>query len=147
MPDSARKSQVWRERVASAPRGTTASAIAQVNASTTVVRIAVARLELTPSTPILARTAVMPAKKAERRAQAIQVMAASSRLPCRVEQGGDQISQPDGEKADHHRADDIGSRAQPLAFLGQHQRLQAEGGEGGETAANAGHEEDAAVGA
>jgi hypothetical protein len=47
---------------------------ALVKISTTAVRTAVARCELTFSTPTFANTAVIPAKKAESRAQAIQVM-------------------------------------------------------------------------
>jgi hypothetical protein len=51
-----------------------AIAIAQVKTSTTVVRMAVARLESMPATPILARIAVAAAKSAERSAQRSQVM-------------------------------------------------------------------------
>ena len=41
------------------------STISQANTATTTVRRAVARWELTPLMPILASTAVMPAKRAE----------------------------------------------------------------------------------
>src|SRR5437762_703938 len=71
------------------------AAISQVIARMTVVRIAVARLELISATPIFASTAVRPAKTAERRAQENQFIAASSpgdrrkaksrRRPCRWE--------------------------------------------------------------
>src|SRR5665213_1659581 len=44
----------------------------QVKISTTVVRMAVARLELTPDTPIFAKIAVIPAKKADNKAQTNQ---------------------------------------------------------------------------
>ena len=43
--------------------------IAQLNIRMTDVLIAVARLELRPDTPILARSAVTPAKKADDSAQ------------------------------------------------------------------------------
>ena len=43
--------------------------ISQALASTTAVRMAVAKLELIPSTPTLARMAVAPAKSAESKDQ------------------------------------------------------------------------------
>src|SRR5258708_7507418 len=46
----------------------------QVNTRTTVVRTAVARFESTPVTPIFAKTAVSPAKKADSSAQKLQFM-------------------------------------------------------------------------
>ena len=51
-----------------------AIAMAQVKISTTVVRMAVARLESIPATPTLARIAVAAAKNAERSAQISQFM-------------------------------------------------------------------------
>src|SRR5881409_788722 len=45
-----------------------------VNTKTTLVRTAVARFESTPVTPIFAKTAVSPAKKADSSAQKIQFM-------------------------------------------------------------------------
>jgi len=52
-----------------------------VNAKTTVVRIAVARFEFTLVTPTFANTAVVPAKKADRRAQTNQFINASKQEP------------------------------------------------------------------
>ena len=48
-------------------------AISQVKRRITVVRIAVAKFESTPITPIFARTAVAPAKRAEIRDQTSQL--------------------------------------------------------------------------
>src|SRR5262249_46842457 len=60
-----------------------ASATAQANTRTTVVRIAVARFGSTSATPTLASTAVSPAKSADRRAQGSQFTGRppSGRLP------------------------------------------------------------------
>src|SRR5258708_1066792 len=49
-------------------------AILHVNTKTTLVRTAVARFESMPVTPIFAKTAVSPAKKADSSAQRIQFM-------------------------------------------------------------------------
>src|SRR5580698_548401 len=62
------------------PAGIVARAMAHVITRMTVVRIAVARFEFTFSTPTLARTAVTPAKTAERSAQATQFIAGCNRI-------------------------------------------------------------------
>jgi hypothetical protein len=69
MPDKTRKTQVFRliECISTPPEVT--KTIAQLNTRITEVLIAVARLELSPETPILARSAVTPAKKADDSAQ------------------------------------------------------------------------------
>src|SRR5579872_877472 len=54
--------------------GLVARAMPQVKSKTTTVRTAVARFESTSLTPILARTAVSPAKRADKTAQKIQFM-------------------------------------------------------------------------
>jgi hypothetical protein len=54
---------------------------AQLKSRTTVVRSAVARLESTSATPTLANTAVIPAKKADSKAQEIQFMQCSLMHP------------------------------------------------------------------
>lgn len=72
-PESTRKNQVRLLIVASdCPR--TKEAIIHEKIRTTVVRIAVAVLELTSSTPTFARTAVAPANNAESNAHINQVM-------------------------------------------------------------------------
>jgi hypothetical protein len=68
-PESTRKIQVRLDSVWSDAVLMVASAMPQVKKSTTVVRIAVARLGLTPDTPSFARIAVAPAKKADNKAQ------------------------------------------------------------------------------
>ena len=56
----------------------TRNTIAQEKIRMTIVRIAVATLELTPRIPIFARIAVTPAKKAEPKANRIQLMLRTS---------------------------------------------------------------------
>src|ERR1700738_1133623 len=70
-------------------------AIIQVKRRITVVRIAVAKFESIAVTPIFARTAVAPAKRGERSAQAIQLFICASCLHFdtrfvfkRLDQGG-----------------------------------------------------------
>src|SRR6267143_779864 len=55
-------------------------AIIQVKKRITVVRIAVAKFESTPVTPIFARTAVAPAKRAESSDQVTQLFTDAARL-------------------------------------------------------------------
>ncbi|MEY2496565.1 MAG: hypothetical protein QOD12_121 [Verrucomicrobiota bacterium] len=64
-PDKARKSQVRREMVTNDQSARVNEAISQVKTRITVVRIAVAKFESTPVTPIFAKMAVAPAKTAE----------------------------------------------------------------------------------
>ena len=71
-PESSRNTQVRREISLKEPGFSVTAAMPQLTTSTTVVRMAVARLESTPATPILASTAVMPANKAEIKAHPIQ---------------------------------------------------------------------------
>ena len=73
-PESTRKIQLRRPMWARAWCCSMPRATAQAKTKTTVVRIAVARLESMPETPTLARSAVAAAKKAERRAQRSQVI-------------------------------------------------------------------------
>src|ERR1700730_16326148 len=69
MPDKTRNIHVFRlmEFTSTPPEVT--NTIAQLNIRMTDVLIAVARLELRPDTPIFARRAVSPAKKADDSAQ------------------------------------------------------------------------------
>jgi hypothetical protein len=69
MPDSARQSHVRFENPNTALTGFDASATAQANTSTTIVRTPVARFESTSRTPTLARIAVAPANTADNNAQ------------------------------------------------------------------------------
>src|ERR1035437_606363 len=77
MPERARNNSVRLDNWRSDAIGLVARAMPQVNTRTTVVRPAVARLESTPATPILARMAVIPAKKADSKAHVIQFMGES----------------------------------------------------------------------
>ena len=77
MPERARNSSVRLDNWRSYATGLVARAMPQVNTRTAVVRTAVARLESTPATPTLARTAVIPAKKADSKAHVIQFMGES----------------------------------------------------------------------
>lgn len=72
MPDRTRKVQVRLDNVWSDAALVVAKAMLQVKTSTTVVRMAVARFELTPDTPTFAKIAVAPAKKADNKAQTNQ---------------------------------------------------------------------------
>ena len=75
MPDRMRNSQLFlliSERPVWAPVRKT---INQAMSTTTIVRMAVARLELTPSIPILARIEVNAAKMEERRAKTNHIKA------------------------------------------------------------------------
>ena len=65
-------------------RGPAANTIAQLKTSTTAVRMAVARLESIPATPIFARIAVSPAKKAESSAQNIQLVYTTFYVPALI---------------------------------------------------------------
>src|SRR5208282_6859348 len=69
MPDKTRKSQVFRLMPCTSIPPVVTNTIAQLNTRMTVVRIAVARLEFRPDTPILARNAVNLAKNADENAQ------------------------------------------------------------------------------
>src|SRR6266852_1758532 len=51
------------------------------------------------------------------------------------------MTQPDPQQAEDKREHAIGPGSEPLSILGQTERLQAKGREGGVTAANAEHEE------
>src|SRR4051794_13974964 len=84
MPESARKSRVRWDICRTEDTGPVAAAIAQVKTSTTDVRRAVAKWELIPVTPILARIAVIPAKNAESKAQVTQFIPPSLRQESRV---------------------------------------------------------------
>lgn len=77
MPERTRNISVRLDNWRSDAAGLVAKAMPQVNTRTTVVRTAVARLESTPATPILASTAVIPAKKADSKAHVIQFMGES----------------------------------------------------------------------
>src|SRR6266478_559377 len=77
MPERTRNNSVRLGNWRSDATGLVARAMPQVNTRTTVVRTAVARLESTPATPTLAKTAVIPAKKADSKAQVIQFMGES----------------------------------------------------------------------
>ena len=72
-PDNARKSHVRREMVPNDQSDRVHEAIIQVKRRITVVRIAVAKFESMPVTPIFARTAVAPAKTAESNDQVSQL--------------------------------------------------------------------------
>ena len=74
MPESVRKSHVRFERENNAPAGPVENATAHAKTRTTPVRTAVARLESTLVTPILARMAVSPANSAERSDHVSQFM-------------------------------------------------------------------------
>ena len=76
-PESRRKTQVLFEIAASETGVRAAATISQVTSRTTVVLMAVARLELIPSTPTLARMAVAPAKSAESSDQKSQLFRAA----------------------------------------------------------------------
>ena len=69
MPDKTRKIQVCFPIELNSPLLVVKAAINQLNKRITLVRIAVARFELTSVTPIFAKMAVMPANNAERSAQ------------------------------------------------------------------------------
>jgi hypothetical protein len=69
MPDKTRKIQVCFPIELNSPLFVVKAAINQLNKRITLVRIAVARFELTSVTPIFAKMAVMPANNAERSAQ------------------------------------------------------------------------------
>ena len=69
-PDSVRKARARALRSARPCAAPVIHAISQANAATTTVRTAVARVESISLTPILARTAVSPAKTAEAAAYA-----------------------------------------------------------------------------
>src|SRR5438132_2024292 len=79
-PDNPRKSHVRNEMVPKDQCDRVKEAISQVKRRITVVRIAVAKFESIAVTPILARTAVAPAKRAERSDQASQLFIYASRL-------------------------------------------------------------------
>src|SRR6476660_6632744 len=70
--------------------------IAQLKIRITDVLIAVARLELSPDTPILARSAVIPAKKADDTAQKNHCISLFRRLriPINPKEGADQMAGP-----------------------------------------------------
>jgi hypothetical protein len=72
-PDNIRKSHVRNEMVPNDQYDRVNEAIIQVKTRITVVRIAVAKFESTPVTPIFARTAVAPAKMAESNDQTSQL--------------------------------------------------------------------------
>lgn len=57
-----------------------------------------------------------------------------------AEGGGAEMAEPDGAEAKHDRKNDVSGGAEPIAFHGQVERLQAEGRKGGVAAADAGHE-------
>src|SRR6516162_7730082 len=69
MPDKTRKIQVCFPIELNSPLLVVKTAIDQLNKRITLVRIAVARFELTSVTPIFAKIAVIPANSAERSAQ------------------------------------------------------------------------------
>src|SRR5262249_30881216 len=77
-PESVRNSQALPGNSASAPVPVVTSATPQAKTRTTVVRTAVARFELMPSTPTLARIAVSPAQTADKIAHDTQLMLGSS---------------------------------------------------------------------
>lgn len=52
----------------------------------------------------------------------------------------DQMTEPHGNKAERHRAEDVQARAQPLALLSEVESLQTERRERGVTAADADHQ-------
>ena len=68
-PESERNSRFFPVSVANCPVTPDANTIPHARISTTVVRIAVARLESIPETPTFASRAVTAAKKAESRAK------------------------------------------------------------------------------
>src|SRR5262249_54984563 len=72
MPESVRKNRGLARRAGSARGSPPASAMPQANTSTTTVRVAVARFDGTPSTPIFARMAVAAAAIAEANAKTHQ---------------------------------------------------------------------------
>src|SRR6516162_4832326 len=69
MPDKTRKIQVCFPIELNSPLLVVKTAINQLNKRITLVRMAVARFELTSVTPIFAKIAVIPANSAESRAQ------------------------------------------------------------------------------
>ena len=69
MPDKTRKIQACFPIEPNSPRLVVKAAINQLNKRTTLVRIAVAKLELTSVTSIFAKIAVIPANSAESGAQ------------------------------------------------------------------------------
>lgn len=73
-PDRIRNNRVWAERLEISPCEPTTNTISQENPSTTMVRRAVARVELMCSIPIFANTAVIPAKNADPSANKIQII-------------------------------------------------------------------------
>src|SRR5690349_5974470 len=80
MPDKVREIHARRDIPDSVAGETVASASTQVKINTTVVRIAVARLEFKSPTPTLARTAVAPAKSADKRDQKNQFISGCKNL-------------------------------------------------------------------
>jgi len=72
-PDNMKNSHVRNETLPNDQCTRVKEAIIQVKRRTTVVRIAVAKFESTPVTPIFARTAVAPAKRAESKDQVSQL--------------------------------------------------------------------------
>src|SRR2546421_3891874 len=85
MPDSVRKIQVRRENVPTAPPSPVTATITHAKMSTTVVRTAVARFELTPVTPSFASTAVAAANTADNKDQASQEFLIGSTLIAMIE--------------------------------------------------------------
>src|SRR5258708_37705027 len=81
---------------------TAGSAMHQANTSTTLVRIAVAKFEFTPSTPIFARIAVIPAKRADNKDQVNQFIPRKCREP-----RGVQGPTPSLGLRDNHRCDGL----------------------------------------
>jgi hypothetical protein len=78
-PEATRKTQVRVDRDDMLPAVPWSATTSHARTATTTVRRAVARWELTPSIPILARTAVSPAKRADPQARRIH-MALTLRL-------------------------------------------------------------------
>src|SRR5689334_5792637 len=57
-----------------------------------------------------------------------------------VQHGGGDMPEPHGDEAEHDRQRDIAARFQPMVLPRQLERLQAEGGKGGEPAADSEHD-------
>lgn len=76
-----RNSQLRGSSAPTAPLEPATQTIAQPKSATTMVRRAVARWELTPSMPSLAKTAVTPAKNVEAKAYRIHIRASGQPWP------------------------------------------------------------------